>query len=81
MHDESVKAEDVAMLRAIQFPEDASPTARPIRPEAYAEINNFYTPTVYEKGAEVIRMLSGILGAKGYRRGWTCILSVMTGRQ
>ena len=70
MHDETVKrAEDVAMLRAIQFPEDASPTAHPIRPEAYVEINNFYTPTVYEKGAEVIRMLSGFLGPKGYRRG------------
>ena len=70
MHDETVKrAEDVAMLRAIQFPEDASPTAHPIRPETYSEINNFYTPTVYEKGAEVIRMLSGLLGADGYRRG------------
>ena len=70
MHDETVKrAEDVAMLRAIQFPEDASPTAHPIRPETYSEINNFYTPTVYEKGAEVIRMLSGLLGAEGYRRG------------
>ena len=70
MHDETVKrAEDVAMLRAIQFPEDASPTAHPIRPEAYSEINNFYTPTVYEKGAEVIRMLSSFLGPDGYRRG------------
>ena len=70
MHDDTVKrAEDVAMLRAIQFPEDASPTAHPIRPETYSEINNFYTPTVYEKGAEVIRMLSGFLGADGYRRG------------
>ena len=70
MHDETVKrAEDVAMLRAIQFPEDASPTAHPIRPETYSEINNFYTPTVYEKGAEVIRMLSGLLGTDGYRRG------------
>ncbi len=70
MHDETVKrAEDVAMLRAIQFPEDASPTAHPIRPDTYSEINNFYTPTVYEKGAEVIRMLSGFLGPQGYRRG------------
>ena len=70
MHDDTVKrAEDVAMLRAIQFPEDASPTAHPIRPETYSEINNFYTPTVYEKGAEVIRMLSMFLGADGYRRG------------
>ena len=70
MHDETVKrAEDVKMLRAIQFPEDASPTAHPIRPEVYAEINNFYTPTVYEKGAEVIRMLSTFLGPKGYKKG------------
>ena len=70
MHDATVKrAEDVATLRAIQFPEDASPTAHPIRPESYSEINNFYTPTVYEKGAEVIRMLSGLIGPDGYRRG------------
>ncbi|MBT5728179.1 MAG: aminopeptidase N, partial [Alphaproteobacteria bacterium] len=52
-HDEGVKrAADVAALRAVQFPEDASPTAHPIRPESYSEINNFYTPTIYEKGAE-----------------------------
>ncbi len=70
MHDEAVKrAEDVAMLRAIQFTEDASPTAHPIRPESYSEINNFYTPTVYEKGAEVIRMMHAKLGAKGFHAG------------
>ena len=46
-----------------------SPTAHPIRPESYREINNFYTPTVYEKGAEVIRMMAGYLGGEGFRRG------------
>ena len=60
---------DVRRLRAIQFPEDAGPIAHPIRPESYIEINNFYTPTVYEKGAEVIRMIHTLLGADGYRRG------------
>ena len=61
MHSRGVKrAEDVSLLRAIQFPEDRGPTAHPIRPEEYTEINNFYTPTVYEKGAEVIRMMAAI---------------------
>ena len=70
MHDEGVqRAGDVSLLRAAQFPEDASPTAHPIRPESYREINNFYTPTVYEKGAEVIRMMAGFLGGEGFRRG------------
>jgi len=70
MHDEGVqRAGDVSLLRAAQFPEDASPTAHPIRPESYREINNFYTPTVYEKGAEVIRMMAGYLGRDGFRRG------------
>mgnify|MGYP001384966902 CR=1 FL=1 len=70
MHDEGVqRASDVSLLRAAQFPEDRSPTAHPIRPESYREINNFYTPTVYEKGAEVIRMMAGFLGRDGFRRG------------
>ncbi|MEC8642177.1 MAG: aminopeptidase N, partial [Pseudomonadota bacterium] len=70
MHDECVqRAGDVGLLRAAQFPEDSSPTAHPIRPESYREINNFYTPTVYEKGAEVIRMMAGYLGRDGFRRG------------
>ncbi len=70
MHDAAVKrAEDVATLRAIQFSEDASPTAHPIRPESYSEINNFYTPTVYEKGAEVIRMIHARLGVAGFHAG------------
>ena len=70
MHSRGVKRiNDVALLKAIQFPEDASPTAHPIRPETYQEINNFYTPTVYEKGAEVIRMLEHILGKDGFMNG------------
>ncbi len=70
MRDEGVqRASDVSTLRAAQFPEDRSPTAHPIRPESYREINNFYTATVYEKGAEVIRMLAGYLGREGFRRG------------
>ena len=59
----------VSGLRGHQFPEDAGPTAHPIKPEAYMEINNFYTSTVYIKGAEVIRMLHTLLGADGFRRG------------
>ncbi len=59
---------DVLALRARQFPEDAGPLAHPVRPEEYVEINNFYTATVYEKGAEVIRMLAVLVGAEGYRR-------------
>ena len=54
---------DVRTLQARQFPEDAGPLAHPVRPESYHEINNFYTPTVYEKGAEVVRMLKTVLGA------------------
>ena len=70
MHDAGVqRAADVALLRLAQFPEDRGPTAHPIRPETYKEINNFYTATVYEKGAEVIRMLAGFLGSDGFRRG------------
>ncbi|MBI2522568.1 MAG: aminopeptidase N [Bdellovibrio sp.] len=59
----------VARLRAAQFPEDQGPTAHPIRPASYIEINNFYTPTVYEKGAEVIRMAHTMLGPVGFRKG------------
>ena len=56
-------------LRAAQFPEDAGPLAHPVRPESYIEINNFYTSTVYEKGAEVCRMLQTMLGVDGFRKG------------
>ena len=60
---------DVRGLRAHQFVEDAGPLAHPVRPAAYREINNFYTATVYEKGAEVVRMLKTLLGAEGFRNG------------
>jgi len=63
------RIEDVRVLRAAQFPEDAGPMAHPIRPDSYQEINNFYTVTVYEKGAEVIRMLQTLVGRDGFRRG------------
>jgi len=59
----------VEFLRARQFPEDGGPMAHPVRPDEYLEINNFYTPTVYEKGAEVIRMLHTVLGPERFRRG------------
>lgn len=60
---------DVRQLRAMQFPEDAGPLAHPVRPETYIEINNFYTATVYEKGAELVRMIQTILGATDFRAG------------
>ena len=63
------RIDQVRMLRAAQFPEDAGPLAHPVRPDSYLEITNFYTATVYNKGAEVIRMLRTMLGAEGYRRG------------
>lgn len=59
----------VRTLRSSQFPEDAGPMAHPIRPESYREIDNFYTMTVYEKGAEVIRMLQTLLGKDGFKKG------------
>lgn len=63
------RIDDVKVLRTSQFAEDAGPMAHPIRPESYQEINNFYTATVYEKGAEVIRMLHTLLGHEGFRSG------------
>ncbi|MCA8929483.1 MAG: DUF3458 domain-containing protein, partial [Alphaproteobacteria bacterium] len=70
MRDAAVqRIDDVRTLRARQFPEDSGPTAHPIRPDSYMEINNFYTPTIYEKGAEVVRLLHSQLGAEGFRKG------------
>lgn len=63
------RIEDVRVLRAAQFPEDDGPLAHPIRPDSYIEISNFYTATIYNKGAEVIRMLHSILGAQDFRKG------------
>ncbi|MGI9514780.1 MAG: aminopeptidase N [Anderseniella sp.] len=62
------RIQDVRTLRSHQFPEDAGPLAHPVRPQSYIEINNFYTATVYEKGAEVVRMLKTLLGAKKFAK-------------
>ena len=70
MRGEAVKRiEDVRILRSAQFPEDAGPLAHPIRPDSYREISNFYTATVYNKGAEVIRMMRTMVGAERFRTG------------
>ncbi len=63
------RIQDVRALRVGQFPEDAGPMAHPVRPVSYAEINNFYTATVYNKGAEVVRMIHTLLGGAGFRAG------------
>jgi len=63
------RIQDVRLLRAHQFAEDAGPMAHPVRPASYIEINNFYTVTVYEKGAEVVRMQYNLLGPEGFRKG------------
>ncbi len=63
------RIQDVRILRSAQFPQDAGPMAHPVRPDEYIEINNFYTVTVYNKGAEVIRMMEVLLGREGFRRG------------
>ena len=75
------RIEDVRVLRQAQFPEDAGPMAHPVRPDSYVEINNFYTATVYEKGAEVVRMMQTLVGPRGLsRRAWTCTSSATTAR-
>lgn len=63
------RIDDVATLRAFQFPEDAGPLAHPPRPDHFVEINNFYTATVYEKGAEIVRMIANFLGKEKFRQG------------
>ena len=63
------RIEDVRVLRTAQFPEDAGPMAQPVRPDSYVEINNFYTVTIYEKGAEVVRMMQTLVGRNGFARG------------
>ncbi len=65
------RIEDVRLLRSAQFPEDAGPMAHPVRPPEYEEINNFYTATVYIKGAEVLRMYHSLLGEAGFQKGMT----------
>jgi aminopeptidase N len=63
------RIEDVRVLRTVQFPEDAGPMAHPVRPDAYVEINNFYTVTIYEKGAEVVRMMQTLVSTVGDEEG------------
>ena len=63
------RIENIRLLRQHQFPEDAGPTAHPVRPASYEEMNNFYTMTVYEKGAEVVRMYHTLLGEDGFQKG------------
>ena len=70
LHSRAIKRiDDVDTLRTHQFAEDAGPMAHPVRPESYIEMNNFYTATVYEKGAEVIRMMHTFLGEEGFQKG------------
>ena len=63
------RIDDVRILRTVQFPQDSGPMAHPVQPDSYIEINNFYTVTVYNKGAEVVRMIYNLLGRNGFRRG------------
>lgn len=74
------RIDDVQSLRRMQFPEDAGPLAHPVRPDNYIEINNFYTMTVYEKGAEVIRMFHTLLGADTYRKATDLYFSRFDGQ-
>jgi aminopeptidase N len=65
------RIEDVRVLRTAQFPEDAGPMSHPVRPDSYVEISNFYTVTIYEKGAEVVRMMQTLVGRDGFAKGMT----------
>jgi aminopeptidase N len=82
--DPSAKAvkriEDVRVLRTAQFPEDAGPMAHPVRPDSYIEINNFYTVTIYEKGAEVVRMMQTLVGRDGFAQGMALYFSRFDGQ-
>ena len=74
------RIQSVLGLRANQFAEDAGPTSHPIKPESYIEINNFYTSTIYEKGAEVIRMIQTLLGVDGFRKGMDLYFQLFDGQ-
>jgi aminopeptidase N len=69
------RIEDVRVLRTAQFPEDAGPMAHPVRPDSYVEINNFYTVTIYEKGAEVVRMMQTLTSREGFANGMALYFS------
>ena len=74
------RIEDVRVLRTAQFPEDAGPMAHPVRPDSYQEINNFYTVTIYEKGAEVVRMMQTLVGRAGFARGMALYFGIHDGQ-
>ena len=74
------RIEAVRDLRTAQFAEDAGPMAHPVRPDSYLEINNFYTPTVYRKGAEVVRMLATLVGDAAFDRGFGEFIARHDGR-
>ncbi|SFU63678.1 alanyl aminopeptidase. Metallo peptidase. MEROPS family M01 [Nitrosomonas eutropha] len=81
MNSRAVKRiEDANVIRSVQFVEDAGPMAHPVRPDSYMEISNFYTVTIYEKGAEVVRMLANILGPEQYRRATDLYFSRFDGQ-
>ena len=68
------------LLKSIQFPEDAGSNSHSIRPDEYIEINNFYTPTIYEKGAEIIRMIVNYIGEENYRNGMNAYFRLYDGQ-
>jgi aminopeptidase N len=74
------RIEDVRVLRTAQFPEDAGPMAHPVRPDSYLEINNFYTVTIYEKGAEVVRMMQTLVGRDGFAKGMALYFGIHDGQ-
>jgi hypothetical protein len=69
---------DVPSVSAVQFPEDDGPLAHPVRPDSYISIDNFYTPTVYNKGAELVRMIHTLIGKEGFRRGMDLYIAATT---
>ena len=73
------RIEDVRTLKAAQFPEDAGPLAHPARPDSFREIENFYTATVYDKGAEIVRMLATLFGDDGFRNGFETYIDTHDG--
>lgn len=75
-----MRIEDVRMLREHQFPEDAGPMAHPIKPKTYIEIDNFYTSTVYKKGAEIIRMIETFIGKDAFRKGMDTYFELYDGK-
>src|SRR5690606_29079136 len=74
------RIEDTSFLRTVQFAEDAGPMAHPVRPDSYMEISNFYTVTIYEKGAEVVRMMANLLGPELFRKGTDLYFSRFDGK-